>query len=90
MSEDSLLRVFYFLSKIKEKSEVEIINVIKKISDYWDELLEIKGAPMEELIDLLERNGLIEVKIEKLPGLTRPGFDYEPWFVLMGTKPFIH
>lgn len=58
--------------------------------DTVNELLEIKGAPMEELIDLLERNGLIEVKIEKLPGLTRPGFDYEPWFVLMGTKPFIH
>jgi ubiquinone/menaquinone biosynthesis C-methylase UbiE len=48
--------------------------------------LQISGARMEELTALLKRNGLLEVKIEKLPGLTRPGFDYEPWFVLMGTK----
>ena len=52
-----------------------------------DKQLQVKGARMEELTDLLTRNGLVEVKIEKLPGLTRPGYDYEPWFVLMGTKP---
>ena len=52
-----------------------------------DKQLQVKGARMEELTDLLTRNGLVEVTIEKLPGLTRPGYDYEPWFVLMGTKP---
>lgn len=57
--------------------------------DDVNELLEIKGAQMADLIYLLERNGLCDVKIEKLPGLTRPGFDYEPWFVLMGTKPIL-
>jgi ubiquinone/menaquinone biosynthesis C-methylase UbiE len=61
-----------------------------KTSVYEDDAVEaqlpIRGARMEELIALLERNGLIDVKLEKLQGLTRPGFDYEPWFVLMGTK----
>jgi ubiquinone/menaquinone biosynthesis C-methylase UbiE len=63
----------------------------KKVNIYEDEevdkQLEVKGARMDELTDLLARNGLVDVKIEKLPGLTRPGYDYEPWFVLMGTKP---
>lgn len=54
-----------------------------------DQHLQVKGARMDELTDLLERNGLVDVKIEKLPGLTRPGYDYEPWFVLMGTKPVL-
>ncbi|UYO62881.1 class I SAM-dependent methyltransferase [Acetobacterium wieringae] len=62
-----------------------------KVNVYNDEdvnaHLEIKGAEMKDLIELLERNGLVDVRIEKLPGLTRPGYDYEPWFVLMGTKP---
>ncbi len=51
--------------------------------------LRFKGAAMDELTDLFERNGLIDVKIEKLPGLTLSGYDYEPWFVLMGTKPVL-
>lgn len=61
-----------------------------KVNIYEDEevdnQLAIKEARMEELQDLLERNGLIDVKIQKLTGLTRPGYDYDPWFVLMGTK----
>jgi len=57
--------------------------------DEVDDQLRIKEARMDELIDLMERNGLIEVEIKKLPGLTRPGYDYEPWFVLVGKKsPF--
>ncbi|KAF5082699.1 Ubiquinone/menaquinone biosynthesis C-methyltransferase UbiE [anaerobic digester metagenome] len=51
-----------------------------------DNHLAIKGARMEELRDLLERNGLVDVQIQKLSGLTRPGHDYDPWFVLTGTK----
>lgn len=51
-----------------------------------DNELKVKGARMDELTDLMERNGLVDVKIQKLPGLTRPEYDYEPWFVLMGTK----
>lgn len=52
-----------------------------------DQHLLVKNARMDELIDLLARNGFEDVKIVKLPGLTRPEYDYEPWFVLMGTKP---
>ena len=44
------------------------------------------SAGMEELRELVENSGFAEVEIRKLPGLTRPGYDYEPWFVLMGTK----
>jgi ubiquinone/menaquinone biosynthesis C-methylase UbiE len=58
---------------------------------YQDEevrgLLAIRNARMEELTVLFERNGLEQVRIEKLPGLTRPEFDYDPWFVLAGSKP---
>ncbi len=54
-----------------------------------DSQLKVKGARMDELISLLERNGLVDVRLEKLPGLTRPEYDYEPWFVLMGTKPIL-
>lgn len=49
--------------------------------------LEIQSAGMDQLKKLLEDSGFVQVEIRKLPGLTRPGFDYEPWFVLMGTKP---
>ncbi|MDO9491516.1 class I SAM-dependent methyltransferase [Acetobacterium sp.] len=63
---------------------------IGKINIYEDEevdkQLAIKGARMEELRDLLERNGLVDVQIQKLPDVTRHGYDYDPWFVLMGTK----
>ena len=52
-----------------------------------DSSLEIMSAGMEELRELLVNSGFTEVEIRKLPGLTRPGYDYEPWFVLMGTKP---
>ncbi len=54
-----------------------------------DKQLTIKSAGVIELMDLLERNGLVDVKVEKLLGLTRPDFDYDPWFVLAGTKPVI-
>jgi ubiquinone/menaquinone biosynthesis C-methylase UbiE len=50
-------------------------------------LLAIRNARMEELTGLLERNGMLQVSLEKLPGLTRPEFDYDPWFVLAGSKP---
>ena len=51
-----------------------------------DRSLEIMSAGMEELRELVENSGFAEVEIRKLPGLTRPGYNYEPWFVLMGTK----
>lgn len=41
-----------------------------------------------ELIDLFERNGYIDVHVERLPGLTRPEFDYQEWYVLSATKPY--
>lgn len=48
--------------------------------------LTCKGADMEKLSALLLRNGFTDVKITELPGLTRPEFDLEPWFVLSGGK----
>ncbi|MEQ8175450.1 MAG: class I SAM-dependent methyltransferase [Syntrophomonadaceae bacterium] len=70
------------------KEEVGI--VLNKVNIYEDDEvdreLRVKAARMDELVDLLLRNGLVDVEIKKLPGLTRPGYDYEPWFVLMGTK----
>jgi ubiquinone/menaquinone biosynthesis C-methylase UbiE len=50
-------------------------------------LLAIQNARMDELTALFERSGLDQVRLEKLPGLTRPEFDYDPWFVLAGSKP---
>lgn len=52
-----------------------------------DSALAVKNASMQELIDLAERCGYVDVCIEPLPGLTREGFDYEPWYVLTGKKP---
>lgn len=54
--------------------------------DEVNECLTCKGAKMENLSDLLLRNGFANVKIMELPGLTRPEFDLEPWFALMGCK----
>lgn len=52
-----------------------------------DKQLEIRDASMEELKALLQRNGYVDVEIRKLSGLTRPEFDYQTWYVLMGKKP---
>ncbi|MGI6012842.1 MAG: class I SAM-dependent methyltransferase [Oscillospiraceae bacterium] len=52
-----------------------------------DKQLEVRDASMEELKDLLLRNGYVDVEIRKLPGLTRPEFDYQTWYVLIGKKP---
>lgn len=52
-----------------------------------DNKLEIRNANMEELKDLLLRNGYTDVEIQKLPNLTRPEFDYQAWYVLIGKKP---
>ncbi len=49
--------------------------------------LVVKNASMQELTDLLLRNGFEDVEIRKLPGLTRPEFDYQTWHVLIGKKP---
>lgn len=49
--------------------------------------LVVKNASMQELTDLLTRNGFEDVEIRKLPGLTRPEFDYQTWHVLIGKKP---
>lgn len=52
-----------------------------------DSDLVVKDASMSELTDLLRRNGFENVEIRKLPGLTRPEFDYQTWHVLIGKKP---
>lgn len=54
--------------------------------DEVNDRLTCKGADMEKLSGLLLRNGFTDVKITELPGLTRPEFDLEPWFVLSGGK----
>lgn len=59
-------------------------------STYGEEVdaqLQIREASMHELKDLLRRNGYTEIELRKLPGLTRPEFDYQSWYVLMGKKP---
>ncbi|MDR0383536.1 MAG: class I SAM-dependent methyltransferase [Spirochaetaceae bacterium] len=78
----------YCFNRMKEG-----VGIVSNNSDpvYRDEevrdLLAIQNARMDELIILFERNGLDQVRLEKLPGLTRPEFDYDPWFVLAGSKP---
>ncbi len=49
--------------------------------------LVVKDASMQELTDLLLRNGFEDAEIRRLPGLTRPKFDYQTWHVLIGKKP---
>lgn len=48
--------------------------------------LAVANAKMDELIALLLDAGFVNVRLEKLAGLTRPEYDFEPWFVLMGSK----
>jgi len=56
-------------------------------SEELDAALSVKSASMDELVLLLQRNGFVNVEIRRLPGLTRPEFDYECWYVLTGEKP---
>jgi ubiquinone/menaquinone biosynthesis C-methylase UbiE len=78
----------YCFNRMKEG-----VGLVSNNSDpvYKDEdvrgLLAIQNARMDELTALFERNGLDQVRLEKLPGLTRQEFDYDPWFVLTGSKP---
>lgn len=64
---------------------------IQNLNFYGDEetdgSLKMIRAKMEDLIRLMKKTGFEDVELRKLPGLTRPEFDYESWFVLMGTKP---
>ncbi len=59
--------------------------------DYGDdevrEALDVDQSTTAELIDLFVRNGYEDVHVEHLPGLTRPGFDYQDWYVLIAVKP---
>lgn len=52
-----------------------------------DDMLTIQTASMERLTGLLSEAGFVNVEIKKLSGLTRRGYDYDPWFVLCGEKP---
>lgn len=53
-----------------------------------DAALDTAEDSRESLIDLLTRNGYQDVEIVHLPGLTRSGYDYQDWYVLVGTKPY--
>ncbi|MCR5582161.1 MAG: class I SAM-dependent methyltransferase [Eggerthellaceae bacterium] len=67
-------------------------HVEGKRFDYGDsailEALDNDQATTAELIDLFERNGYEDVHVEHLPGLTRPEFDYQDWYVLCAAKPY--
>ncbi|MDO4851532.1 MAG: class I SAM-dependent methyltransferase [Actinomycetota bacterium] len=52
-----------------------------------DDALDLHDSTCEELVRFLEASGFEGVGIEHLPGLTRPGFDYQDWYVLRGRKP---
>ena len=54
--------------------------------------LVIASAGMDELKDLMERNGLVNVRINKLPETSKSKEIlekdwYQPWFVLAADKP---
>lgn len=76
-------------------NRLDAVNGLKKADgkhfDYGDEevskVLDNDQATTAELIDLFERNGYENVHVEHLPGLTRPEFDYEDWYVLVAVKP---
>lgn len=75
--------------------EDEGITVFKK--DFYDnkevdDKLVVQGAKMDELKNLMERNGLVNVRIEQLPDTYKDealkDMDwYQPWFVLAADKP---
>ena len=75
--------------------EDEGITVYKK--DFYDnkevdDKLVVQGAKMDELKNLMERNGLVNVRIEQLPDTYKDealkDMDwYQPWFVLAADKP---
>lgn len=75
--------------------ENEGITVYKK--DFYDnkevdDKLVVQGAKMDELKNLMERNGLVNVRIEQLPDTYKDealkNMDwYQPWFVLAADKP---
>lgn len=57
-----------------------------------DEKLVMAGAKMDELKSLMERNGLVNARINKLPDTCKdPSLKeqewYQPWFVLAADKP---
>ena len=57
-----------------------------------DDKLVVQGAKMDELKNLMERNGLVNVRIEQLPDTYKDealkDMDwYQPWFVLAADKP---
>ena len=57
-----------------------------------DGSLKVNGAKIDELKSLMERNGLTDVEIIKLPDTAKNDEIkqkewFEPWFVLCGTKP---
>lgn len=59
-----------------------------------DNSLEISGASMEELEELMEKAGFSDIEIRELPELGKVSkdnlegkiCDYEPWFVVIGKK----
>lgn len=75
--------------------EDEGITVYKK--DFYgnkevDDKLVVQGAKMDELKNLMERNGLVNVRIEQLPDTYKDEALkdmewYQPWFVLAADKP---
>ena len=75
--------------------EDEGITVYKK--DFYDnkevdDKLVVQGAKMDKLKNLMERNGLVNVRIEQLPDTYKDealkDMDwYQPWFVLAADKP---
>ena len=75
--------------------EDEGITVYKK--DFYDnkevdDKLVVQGAKMDELKNLMERNGLVNVRIEQLPDTYKDealkDMDwYQPWFILAADKP---
>lgn len=82
----------YCFNRMKED---EGITVYKK--DFYDnkevdDKLVVQGAKMDELKNLMERNGLVNVRIEQLPDTYKDealkDMDwYQPWFVLAADKP---
>lgn len=51
--------------------------------------LTLEDASFEELCSLGAHCGYVDVSCDRLPdNLTRPGFDYDNWYVFTATKPF--
>jgi len=82
----------YCFNRMKENEGITVFKENFYENKEVDEKLVVQGSKMDELKNLMERNGLVNARIEQLPDTYKDeslkDMDwYQPWFVLAADKP---